>query len=33
MYAHDPRVDVEYTKCIFNHVIQKQRYEHLIKHF
>ncbi|KAE9523107.1 hypothetical protein AGLY_016494 [Aphis glycines] len=32
-YAHDPRLDVEYTKCIFNHVLQKQLYENLIKHF
>lgn len=32
-YAHDPKVDVEYTKCIFNHVLQKQHYENLIKHF
>ncbi|KAE9523951.1 hypothetical protein AGLY_015598 [Aphis glycines] len=26
-YAHDPRLDVEYTKCIFNHVLQKQRHK------
>jgi len=32
MYARDPKVDVEYTKCIFNHVLQKQRYKNLIKH-
>ncbi|KAE9536187.1 hypothetical protein AGLY_007410 [Aphis glycines] len=32
-YAHDPRLDVEYTKCIFNHVLQKQRYENLIQYF
>ncbi|KAF0769753.1 Uncharacterized protein FWK35_00022122 [Aphis craccivora] len=32
-YAHDPKMDVQYTKCIFNHVLQKQRYENLIKHF
>jgi len=32
-YAHYPRMDVEYTKCIFNHVLQKQRYENLIENF
>ncbi|KAE9522844.1 hypothetical protein AGLY_016761 [Aphis glycines] len=32
-YAHDPRMEMKYTKCIFNHVLQKQRYENLIKHF
>jgi len=32
-YAHDPTVDVEYTKCIFDYVIRKQLYENLIKHF
>ncbi|KAE9538479.1 hypothetical protein AGLY_005578 [Aphis glycines] len=26
-YAHDPCVDVKYTKCIFDYVIRKQRYE------
>ncbi|KAE9521266.1 hypothetical protein AGLY_018329 [Aphis glycines] len=28
-YAHDPRMDVKYTKCIFDYVIRKQRYENL----
>ena len=32
-YAHDPTVDVKYTKCIFDFVIRKQRYENLIKYF
>ncbi|KAF0747780.1 Uncharacterized protein FWK35_00017492 [Aphis craccivora] len=32
-YAHDPRMDVKYIKCIFDYVIRKQRYENLIKHF
>lgn len=32
-YAHDPRMYVKYTKCIFDYVIRKQRYENLIKHF
>jgi len=29
-YAHDPKVDVKYTKCIFDFLIRKQRYENLI---
>ncbi|XP_050064806.1 uncharacterized protein LOC126553728 [Aphis gossypii] len=32
-YAHDPRMDVKYTKCIFDYVIRKQRYENLVRHF
>ncbi|KAE9522217.1 hypothetical protein AGLY_017399, partial [Aphis glycines] len=28
-YAHDPRMDVKYTKCIFDYVIRKHRYENL----
>ncbi|KAE9521901.1 hypothetical protein AGLY_017708 [Aphis glycines] len=28
-YAHDPRMDDKYTKCIFDYVIRKQRYENL----
>lgn len=32
-YVHDPKIDVQYTKRIFNHVLQKQLYENLIKHF
>ncbi|XP_050066194.1 uncharacterized protein LOC126555296 [Aphis gossypii] len=32
-YAHESRMDVKYTKCIFDYVIRKQRYENLVKHF
>ena len=32
-YAHDPKMDVMLTKCIFNFVVQKQGYQNLIKHF
>jgi len=32
-YAHDPRTDVILTKCIFDFVIRKYKYENLIKHF
>ena len=32
-YAHDPRTDVIYTKCIFDYVIRKYKYENLIQHF
>jgi len=30
---HDPIIYVEYTKYMFNHMIQKQRYGNLIEHF
>ncbi|XP_060874006.1 uncharacterized protein LOC132947791, partial [Metopolophium dirhodum] len=32
-YAHDPRTDVIYTKCIFDYAVRNYRYENLIKHF
>lgn len=32
-YAHDPKTDVRLTKCIFDFVMRKVRYDNLIKHF
>ncbi|XP_060856411.1 uncharacterized protein LOC132934153 [Metopolophium dirhodum] len=32
-YAHDPKMDVRFTKCIFNIVLRKQGYTNLIKYF
>ncbi|XP_060858170.1 uncharacterized protein LOC132953209 [Metopolophium dirhodum] len=32
-YAHDPKMDVRFTKCIFNMVLRKQGYTNLIKYF
>jgi hypothetical protein len=31
-YAHDPCTDVRFTKCIFDYIIRRYRYENLIKH-
>lgn len=32
-HAHDPKTDVRLTKCIFDLIIRKCRYENLIKYF
>ncbi|XP_060854962.1 uncharacterized protein LOC132932602 [Metopolophium dirhodum] len=32
-YAHDPKTDVRFTKCIFNRMVKEYGYQNLVKQF